>query len=202
MGREVLALACPDWREASLAIDARNGEIAYANWRALALLDARAPISVFGNRLIFTDPHHNQQYFTGLEKLRTSLSEEEVFIITGYKEADWFAVTIHNPQGLYREVLRRSLEAAGTSPDIIFVEIGRTKQAASAAKIAAFSEALKLTPAEAEMVFLLAQGQTLADIAERCKAALSTVRQRLKTVLAKSGCRRQSDLVRQIVSLC
>ena len=202
MGREVLALACPDWREASLAIDAQNGEIAYANWRALAFLDARAPISVFGNRLIFTDPRHNQQYFTGLEKLRTSLAEEEVFVITGNCEVDWFAVTIHNPQGLYREVLQRALDAAGMSSDIIFVEIGRTRRAPSASQVAAFSEAFKFTPAEAELVFSLAQGQTLADVADRRQAAISTVRQRLKTVLAKSGCRRQTDLVRQIVSLC
>lgn len=202
MGREVLALACPDWREASLAIDARNGEIAYANWRALAFLEARAPISVFGNRLIFTDPRHNQQYFTGLEKLRTSLAEEEVFVLAGSCEMDWFAVTIHNPQGLYREVLRRSLDAVEMASEIIFVEIGRTNKTPSAQQVAAFSDALKFTPAEAELVFSLAQGQTLADIADRRKAALSTVRQRLKTVLAKSGCRRQADLVRQIVSLC
>jgi DNA-binding CsgD family transcriptional regulator len=201
MGREVLALACPDWREASLAIDAQDGEIAYANWRALALLDARAPISVFGNRLIFTDPRHNRQFFTGLEKLRTSLVEEEIFVIAGHCDADWFAVNIHNPQGLYREILERSLEA-GTSSDIIFVEISRAVQAPSASQVAAFSDALKFTPAEADLVFLLAQGQTLADIAGQRKAAISTVRQRLKTVLAKSGCRRQSDLVRQIVSLC
>jgi DNA-binding NarL/FixJ family response regulator len=202
MGREVLALACPDWRDASLAIDVQNGEIAYANWRALALLDAKMPISVFGNRLIFADPRHNQQYFTGLEKLRTSTAEEEVFVITGQCEADWFAVRIHNPQGLYREVLKRSLEASGTSPDIIFVEITRTRKAPSASQVAAISEALKFTPAEAELVFSLAQGQTLTDIAIEGKAAISTVRHRLKRILGKSGCRRQSDLVRQIVSLC
>jgi DNA-binding CsgD family transcriptional regulator len=201
MGREVLALACPDWREAALAIDAQNGEIAYANWRALALLDARAPIGTFGNRLIFTDQRHNQQYFIGLEKLRTSVVEEEVFVITDHCEADWFAVTIHNPQGLYREILKRSLEVARTSSDIIFVEIGRTKKAPSASKVAALSDAFRFTPAEAELVFLLAQGHTLADIAGRRKAAISTIRQRLKAVLAKSGCRRQADLVRQIVSL-
>jgi DNA-binding CsgD family transcriptional regulator len=203
MGREVLTLACPDWREASFAVDAENGEIAYANWQALALLDdARAPISIFGDRLIFTDPGHNQQYFIGLEKLRTSLAEEEVFVIAGNSEADWFAVTIHNPQGLYREILKRSLQAAGILSEIIFVEIGRTKKAPSASQIAAFSDAFKFTPAEAELVFSLAQGQTLEDVAGRRNAAISTVRQRLKTVLAKSGCRRQADLVRHIVSLC
>lgn len=202
MGREVLALACPDWRDASLAINAQDGEIAYANWRALALLEARTPISVFGNRLIFTDPRHNQQYFTGLEKLRTSLSEEEMFVITGDAEVDWYAITIHNPQGLYREILQRSLDSARVSADIIFVEIGKTGRSPSASQVAAFSDAFKFTPAEAELVFSLAQGRTLSDIAGRRNAAVSTVRQRLKTVLAKSGCRRQADLVRQIVSLC
>jgi DNA-binding CsgD family transcriptional regulator len=202
MGREVLALACPDWREASFAINAESRELAYANWQALSLLEARAPISLFGDRLIFADPLHNQQYFTGLEKLRTSLAEKEVFVIAGNPKANWFAVTIHNPLGLYRDILKRSLQAAGISSDIIFLEIAKAKKAPSASRVTALSDAFKFTPAEAELVFLLAQGQTLADIAGRRNTAISTIRQHLKTVLAKSGCRRRADLVRQIVSLC
>lgn len=202
MGREVLALACPDWRGPSIAIDADNGEIAYANWRALALLGSQSLIAVVCSRLIFTDPRHNKQFFSSLERIRTSVAEKEIFVVPDACRSDWFSVTMHNPHGLYREVLNRSLQAAGVSSEIIFVEIARTNNQPSSPHITAFAEAFDLSPAETELVFMLGRGQTLEDAAAACNVQPSTIRQRLKQVLAKSGCRQKSDLVRLIASLC
>lgn len=58
-----------------------------------------------------------------------------------------------------------------------------------------------LTAAEAEIVAGLAMGLTLDQIATRRKTAHSTVRTQLKTIFAKSGCTKQSDITCQIAIL-
>ena len=43
MDIEVLALLCPDWREAMLVLDADTREVAYANIGAIDMFKRRAP---------------------------------------------------------------------------------------------------------------------------------------------------------------
>ncbi|PVB60755.1 response regulator transcription factor [Labrenzia sp. 011] len=58
--------------------------------------------------------------------------------------------------------------------------------------------AFGLSHAEARSALLLADGLTLAEIAETRQVSIYTVRNQVKASLAKSGCRRQSELVRKI----
>ncbi|MDN3718714.1 helix-turn-helix transcriptional regulator [Roseibium salinum] len=59
-------------------------------------------------------------------------------------------------------------------------------------------EVLGLSQAEAETSLMLADGRTPAEIAASRQVSLHTVRNQIKAALAKSGCRRQSELVRKI----
>lgn len=59
---------------------------------------------------------------------------------------------------------------------------------------------LGLTPAEASLVRLLAQGLTLDEAADRLGLRVGTVRTRVKTVFEKTGARRQADLVRLVLT--
>ena len=52
-----------------------------------------------------------------------------------------------------------------------------------------------LTPAEARVAIALAAGDSRADRAQRLGVQLNTVHAHLKQVLAKTGCRRQTQLV-------
>ena len=52
-----------------------------------------------------------------------------------------------------------------------------------------------LSPAEVDLAIRLSEGQTLADIAEARQVLASTVRTQMNTLMAKTGARRQSDLV-------
>jgi DNA-binding CsgD family transcriptional regulator len=58
-----------------------------------------------------------------------------------------------------------------------------------------------LTPAEAAVAARVAAGQTLARIAHSDAKSQETVRNQLKSVLAKTGCRRQLDLARLLTGL-
>jgi DNA-binding CsgD family transcriptional regulator len=52
-----------------------------------------------------------------------------------------------------------------------------------------------LTPSETDLAIALARGVLVAEYAERRSVAMSTVRTQLKSLLAKTGSRRQSDVV-------
>ena len=62
-------------------------------------------------------------------------------------------------------------------------------------------EGLGLTAAEADLAAALTSGQSLADHAEERERSLSTVRTHLRSVFAKTGTSRQSELVRMLAAL-
>jgi DNA-binding CsgD family transcriptional regulator len=58
-----------------------------------------------------------------------------------------------------------------------------------------------LTPVEARLADLLAQGCELAAAAERMNMATGTARFHLKAIFRKTGAARQSELVRMVAGL-
>jgi DNA-binding CsgD family transcriptional regulator len=62
----------------------------------------------------------------------------------------------------------------------------------------AFARHHRLTPAEAQLLRLLARGRDLPAIAEGLNVAYSTVRSHMGTLLAKTGCARQAELMRSL----
>jgi len=60
------------------------------------------------------------------------------------------------------------------------------------------SEAYGLTPAEARVAVLFAQGLSPLEISEKRQVSLLTVRSQVKTIRQKMGARNQTDLVRQL----
>ena len=63
------------------------------------------------------------------------------------------------------------------------------------------AEAFGLTPAEAEVAVLLANGLTAEQVAARKVVGLTTVRSQIKSLFAKIGTNRQADLVRILTGL-
>ncbi len=61
--------------------------------------------------------------------------------------------------------------------------------------------AFGLTAAEAEIAIELSKGATVAEVAERRRSAVSTVRTQVKSVLRKTGSRRQGELIAKIHAL-
>jgi DNA-binding CsgD family transcriptional regulator len=57
----------------------------------------------------------------------------------------------------------------------------------------------RLTPAEAQIALGIADGKTLAAIAEGRRVSVSTARGQLKSVFAKIGAHRQAELVTLLI---
>ncbi len=62
------------------------------------------------------------------------------------------------------------------------------------------TELYGLTPREAQLAAVLASGETLGQISETMKITIGTARNHLKSVLHKTGCHRQAELVRLVQS--
>lgn len=61
--------------------------------------------------------------------------------------------------------------------------------------VAALQQLFDLTPAQARLSAALAAGDSLESYARRCGVTLNTARSTLKSVFARTGCRRQAELV-------
>jgi DNA-binding CsgD family transcriptional regulator len=71
----------------------------------------------------------------------------------------------------------------------------------TANKARALRELFDLTSAEGQVAEAISRGDSLPEIAGRLRIGYSTVRTHLARVLAKTGARRQSDLVRLLLSV-
>jgi DNA-binding CsgD family transcriptional regulator len=58
-----------------------------------------------------------------------------------------------------------------------------------------------LTPAEARLAVVLAQGHSLAEALDRLGVGVNTARTQLKTIFGKTGTNRQAELVRLLLSV-
>lgn len=109
------------------------------------------------------------------------------------------ALLVHRPEGAPYELSVASANKDGAGRHIIVVVTERGLPDFSLhARIRAL---YGLTPAEAEVAVRLADGASIARIADERRASISTVRTQLKSVAGKMRCNRQSELVGMINSL-
>lgn len=66
----------------------------------------------------------------------------------------------------------------------------------------AFAQSRKITPAEARLLSALVKGSSLREYAKASQLSLNTVRSQLKSIFIKTGCHRQSDLIKMVYDTC
>lgn len=200
ISKDILALLCPDWRTIALVLDGTEGYVAYANLLCLEMFKRQYPAHLNGGRLVFSSPDLNKRFYAALVRAVELGSETAVVIERGAQDDTWVSVTIRNTQGFFRDVLVQNLR-----PDIshmTVIEITKRGNALDPIALAAFAEANSLADAETDLVEAVACGLPLKSIAAARAVAISTIRQRMKTVFSKTNCRRQAELVHLVVSLC
>lgn len=106
-----------------------------------------------------------------------------------------------------------ALPAASDGPLYLTIAPGRAEHRRTAVIIAHLQTAAKdsragrlrslfrLSPAEAELAVMLADGDSPAQIAERRRVSIGTVRNQIKQIAAKLGCSRQSEIVKTVFAL-
>ncbi len=82
----------------------------------------------------------------------------------------------------------------GRSADIMLLLV--EQDAAPESLFTFLAQGFRLSPCETRLLPALWLGESVAEIAENLDVRVSTVRSQLASIFAKTGCRRQQDLVR------
>lgn len=202
MGYEILALICPDWRPASLVLDARSQTITYANWRCLQMLKTSGIVQSVNGRVEFQSMEFNDKFRTALDAAVKD-GHERSFLVGQCAESEApYSVVIHNSQGFFREILDHYLDHAEAESHLVILEFTVDAQLPDLMAVQAFARAYGLTATETQLVQLFGRGMSLEEIAEERNVTLATTRQQMKAVLGKTRCTRQRDLARVLFSIC
>ena len=202
MGREILALLCPDWRQASMVLDARDGTIAYANWRCLQLLKSGEVIRAVGDRLDFCSRAQNLRFRNHLRDVASGVAECSHLVGRNPETDRPFLVTIHSSQGFLREALELCFAGTPDGASFVIADITVGADLPDPTAVDALASEFGLSRAETHLMQLFACGLALEEVAARRGVTVNTARQQMKAVLNKTNCDRQQDLMRLVFSLC
>jgi DNA-binding CsgD family transcriptional regulator len=176
----------------ALVVLARDRRIVLANPAAESLFAAGGPPLVREGRLCAADPADRAALDKAIESCAT------------YRFDARFSLSVRLQGPLGRGVVARIAPvppAAQTSTKaaaIAFV----MREGQSPLDVHAIARTVyKLTSAESELVKHLAEGFTIEESAARRKVGVATARTQLRAVFAKTGTRRQADLMRLLYSI-
>jgi DNA-binding CsgD family transcriptional regulator len=176
--------------QAAIAVD-RFGFVLTANAAALTLFDD--DLHIRSRRLFVADPRAKNALQILLDHMRTTPD-------TAPLRREPFAVRRREKAPVVVRVL--PVHPAARSPflgarALLTFSCAETKAALDSSLVKAFG----LTPAEARLAALIAEGRSPGEAAEKLGVAYATVRNQLKAVFAKTDTRRQSELVALLARL-
>jgi len=178
------------------------GHVVYANWNCLQLLEKQAPVGLSDERLIFRSADVNRRFYRALEQTAGGSTERTVVVGHCDRSLTWFSVVIRNMHGFFRDALHRSLMGGDPLSRFVLIEFRLSRNSPDPTALLALAEACALSPAETDVVKLLACGWSLPQIASSRGVKLATIRQCMKNLLAKTNCHRQTELIHLVMSLC
>lgn len=194
MSEEIWALA--EKPGAALVCHLESGEVLHANAAALEMLRKTKALGFLDERSGAGSNGRFAEYLTILGAIAAGRAAFGMMIVPAADRGEVYALSIQLPGHA------PSLAAhEANSLRVVFVHIKSSRIAPSGEFLRAFASAYALTPAETMLVSGLCSGKTLEELAETGHIAASTLRQRMKSVLAKTRMPRQSELMRLIFSL-
>jgi len=164
-----------------------RGAVVYSNDAARHIMDAQDGIMVDGTGLHALRRSEDARLQRDID---TSISQESVASIEVSVSRKYGA----RPYGLNLVPLRNSSGRLSSRSVRVIVVISDPER--SVASHGCLVHAFGLTPTEARVLALLCEGKATRDIAATLAIAPGTARLHIEHLLKKSGCHRQSDLVR------
>lgn len=197
---DIAALICPDWRVASLVMDARSGQVTYANTPCLRMLAERSSIQIVAGRVAFLAERVTEKFYATLDRMVASGLENAAMVEREQTSGALISIMIRNTQGFFRDVLNRSI--GNRDAQFVVVELATSLDQSDWSAMRAFAQAFTLTPLESEIADLILHGLTPQEIGALKGRNVSSIRQSIKSLLAKTRCKHQAQLVRLIMTLC
>jgi DNA-binding CsgD family transcriptional regulator len=199
---DIAALICPDWRVASLVMDARSGQVTFANTPCLELLSSQQNIQIVSGRFTFVMPIVTDRFYAMLDRLVSSGLESATMMERDGVGAHFLAITIRNTQGFFRDVLNRSLGGRDERKQFVIVEFASSRDQSEWLAMRAFAQSFALSPFETELCDLILRGLEAPEIAALKMRDADNVEAGINGLLIKLGCKNTAQLVRLILTLC
>lgn len=143
-----------------------------------------------GNRIALLDRRADKLLYDALRRIATEQGVRSIPLVPTGGDS---------PGVLHVVPVRRAAQDLFTQACAILV---LTKGSTTPTRSTALLQALfDLSPVEADLAARIAAGQTSLEVARQFGKSIETVRNQLKSVLAKTGCSRQADLSRLLSQL-
>jgi DNA-binding CsgD family transcriptional regulator len=192
-------LLCPDWRGPSMVMDCASLRIAYANRNCLGLFKKGISIRMSTGSLTFELCSERKDFQAKIQNAIASGLQSTAFTLRT-SDGSWVMAILRFLDGEETYAVTGSHHDRDFIPAI--VEFTECHYQPDPVCFAAVAEALKLSPSESRDLIAIATGQSPDEIAANSNVAISTVRQRIKSLLAKTESTRQQHLTCLVRSLC
>lgn len=159
-----------------------QGRVRWSNRSAAGLLGPDAALTLRGEHLNGRSPTETQRLLAELARARHAVGQSVGYLRVG--------------QGA--QALHVAIQAAG-DPSALMLVISSASQVLDL-PASALESLFGLTPTEARLLGAIATGSTVEDYALQRGVSVGTARVQLKQIQTKTGQRRQSDLVRLVLS--
>lgn len=159
-----------------------HGHVHWANRSATGLMGSDAALTLRGEHLNGRSPAETQRLLAELTRARHAVGQRVGYLRVG--------------QGA--QALHVAIQAAG-DPSALMLVISSASQVLDL-PASALESLFGLTPTEARLLGAIATGSTVEDYALQRGVSVGTARVQLKQIQTKTGQRRQSDLVRLVLS--
>lgn len=189
VAREVI-----DRLPAGLILLDENGRVVALNQSAEHSIEKGSPLQIRDGRPVATEPGHDRWLQEAIRKAQSSTTrnagEAELpvrVLDAGQAKTPTLVIPLLPPT------------SNSTLPDnavLIFLGNPRLDRETTITLLGSLYE---LTPAEAELTWMLADGLSLEDAASERNVTLNTARSQLKRVFTKTGAKRQAELVRAVL---
>ena len=141
--------------------------------------------------LKFADPFLQQQFAAALTRHLASQGEVQSVPVRGWQDTAPFAIHLLPIKGAAREL-------CGADGILLLIADGTNTSVPGANLLRLLFD---LTPSEARLTRLLVDGRSIADVCRTLAITEATARVHLRSVFAKTGVKRQVDLVRMLLGL-
>ncbi|RTL26428.1 MAG: hypothetical protein EKK47_21110 [Burkholderiales bacterium] len=177
---------------AVIGID-RTGRLQHCNARAEKMLRDGVPVRMRHGRLVAADLAQRSALVAAIEQCARSSQPTSLLLLQDTPKLQRFSVTL-------MPTLGESILTGVSLPHsllCLIAPLDRRRVATARQLIALFG----LSPAEARLARAIAMGDTLESHAHAMGTKLTTVKTQFRSVLTKTGCDRQSSLVRLIAAI-
>jgi DNA-binding CsgD family transcriptional regulator len=195
-------LLCPEWRGPLMVIDCATLRVDYVNRNGVAFLSRDFGLKLQNGLLNFTHCHERKSFQARIQAARATGQASSAMTFRNAETGAWALVAVRFLAADEANAVTASSAMADELNDPAVIEFTECGYAPDRECFGAIAEALKLSPSESRDLIAIATGYTADEIAVKSGVAISTIRQRIKSLLAKAECSRQQELTCLVRSLC